>query len=89
MSGDNCMISERKSSFESSRLKIKGQFPTIVFGGLSFLDNTFHQIDIESSTSKSDNMRSILNIKKPTSHFEDHLRSDVASAVPITNFFVP
>ena len=31
-------------------------------------------------TSKSDNMRSILKIKKPTSHFEDHLRCDVAGA---------
>ena len=29
-------------------------------------------------TSKSDNMRSILKIKNPTSHFEDHLRSDLA-----------
>ena len=29
------------------------------------------------STSKSNNMRSILKIKKPTSHFEDHLRCDV------------
>ena len=28
------------------------------------------------STSKSDNMRSILNIKKLTSHFEDHLRKE-------------
>ena len=32
------------------------------------------------STSKSDNMRYILKIKKPTSHFEDHLRCDVAGA---------
>ena len=38
------------------------------------------------STSKSDNMRSILNIKKPTSHFEDHLRSDVVGAVPTRHF---
>ena len=33
------------------------------------------------STSKSDNMRSILKIKKPTSHFEDRLRSDVPRVV--------
>ena len=38
------------------------------------------------STSKSNNMRSILKMKKPTRHFEDHLRPDVASAVP-TNLF--
>ena len=38
------------------------------------------------STSKSDNMRSILKIKKPTSQFEDHLRSDVAGAVPTSHF---
>ena len=38
------------------------------------------------STSKSYNMRSILNIKKPTSHFEDHLRSNVAGAVPTRHF---
>ena len=31
-------------------------------------------------------MRSILKIKKPTSHFEDHLRSDVAGAMPISHF---
>ena len=31
-------------------------------------------------TSKSDNMRSILKINKPTSHFEDHLRPDVSGA---------
>ena len=80
------MISERKSSFESSRLKIKGPFPTIVFGGLSFLDNTFHQIDTKSSRSKFDNMRSILKIKNPRSHFEDHLRSDVAGAMPTSHF---
>ena len=35
------------------------------------------------STSKFDNMRSILKIKKPTSHFEDHLRSDVAGVMPV------
>ena len=29
---------------------------------------------------------SILKIKKPTSHFEDHLRSDVAYAVPTSHF---
>ena len=38
------------------------------------------------STSKSDNMRSILKIKKPTIHFEDHLRSDVVGAVPTIHF---
>ena len=38
------------------------------------------------STSKSDNMRSILKIKKPTRHFEDHFRSDVAGTVPTRNF---
>ena len=38
------------------------------------------------STSKSNNMRSILKIKKPTSHFEDHLRSDVAGVVPTNHF---
>ena len=38
------------------------------------------------STSKSENMRSILKIKKPTSHFEDHLRYDVAGAVPTSHF---
>ena len=38
------------------------------------------------STSKSDNMRSILNIKKPTSHFEDHLKSDVVGAAPTSHF---
>ena len=38
------------------------------------------------STSKFDNMRSILKIKKPTSHFEDHLRSDVAGATPTSHF---
>ena len=38
------------------------------------------------STSKSDNMRSILKIKNPTSHFEDHFRSDVAGAVPTSHF---
>ena len=38
------------------------------------------------STSKSDNMMSILNIKNPTSHFEDHLKSDVAVAVPTSHF---
>ena len=32
------------------------------------------------------NMRSILKIKKPTSHFEDHLRSDVTGAVPRSHF---
>ena len=31
-------------------------------------------------------MRSILKIKKPTSHFEDHLWSDVAGAVPTSHF---
>ena len=41
---------------------------------------------VDLSTSKSDNMRSILNIKKPTSHFEDHLRSVVAGAVPTSHF---
>ena len=41
---------------------------------------------ISLSTSKSDNMRSILKIKKPTSHFEDRLRSDVAGAVPTSHF---
>ena len=34
------------------------------------------------STFKFDNKRSILNIKKPIDHFEDHLRSDVAVVVP-------
>ena len=38
------------------------------------------------STSKSENMRSILKIKKPTSHFEDRLRSDVAGAVLTSHF---
>ena len=38
------------------------------------------------STSKYDNMRSILKIKKPTIHFEDHLSSDVASAIPTSHF---
>ena len=38
------------------------------------------------STSKSNNMRSILKIKKPTSHFEDRLRSDVAGVVPTSHF---
>ena len=38
------------------------------------------------STSKSDNMRSILKIKNPTSHFEDHLRLDVASAETTSHF---
>ena len=38
------------------------------------------------STSKYDNMSSILKIKKPTDHFEDHLRSDVAGAVPTSHF---
>ena len=37
-------------------------------------------------TSKSDNMRSILKIKKPTNHFEDHLRPDVAGAEPTSHF---
>ena len=31
-------------------------------------------------------MRSILKIKKPTSHFEDHLRFDVVGAVPTSHF---
>ena len=31
-------------------------------------------------------MRSILKVKKPTSHFEDRLRSDVAGAVPTSHF---
>ena len=31
-------------------------------------------------------MRSILKIKKPTSHFEDHLSSDVARAMPTSHF---
>ena len=38
------------------------------------------------STSKFNNMRSILKIKKPTSQFEDHLRSDVVGAVPTSHF---
>ena len=38
------------------------------------------------STSKYNNMRSILNIKKHTIHFEDHLRSDVVGAVPTSHF---
>ena len=38
------------------------------------------------STFKYDNKRSILKIKKPTSHFEDHLRYDVAGAVPTSHF---
>ena len=38
------------------------------------------------STYKSDNMRSILKIKKPTSHFEDHLRYDVVGAMPTSHF---
>ena len=37
-------------------------------------------------TSKSDNMRFILKIKNPTSHFEDHLRHDVASGEPTSHF---
>ena len=37
------------------------------------------------STSKSDNMRSILKIKKPTSHFEDHFRPQ---NVPIVSSLV-
>ena len=41
---------------------------------------------VDLSTSKSDNMRSILKIKKPTSHFEDDLGSDVAGAVPTSHF---
>ena len=41
---------------------------------------------ISLSTSKSDNIRSILKIKNPTSHFEDRLRSDVAGAVPTSHF---
>ena len=32
MSSDNCMISERKSSSQISRLKTKGPSPPIVFG---------------------------------------------------------
>ena len=31
-------------------------------------------------------MRSILKINKPTIHFEDHLRSDVAGVVPTSHF---
>ena len=31
-------------------------------------------------------MRSILKIKNPTSHFEDHLRSNVAGAVSTSHF---
>ena len=31
-------------------------------------------------------MRSILKIKKPKSHFEDHLRSDVSGAVLTSHF---
>ena len=31
-------------------------------------------------------MRSILKIKNPTSHFEDHLRPDVDGAVPTNHF---
>ena len=31
-------------------------------------------------------MRPILKIKKPTSHFEDHLRSDVVGALPTIHF---
>ena len=41
---------------------------------------------ISLSTSKSGNMRSILKIKNPTSHFEDHLRYDVVGAVPTGHF---
>ena len=37
------------------------------------------------STSKSDNMRSILKIKNPTSHFENHLRSNVSGAISLIN----
>ena len=37
-------------------------------------------------TSKFDNMRSILKIKKPSSHFEDHLRTNVSGAMPISHF---
>ena len=33
-------------------------------------------------------MRYILNIKNPTSHFEDHLRFDVVGVVPTRNFCV-
>jgi hypothetical protein len=47
MSSDNCMITERKSSPQFSRLKIKGPSPPIVSGGLSVLDNNFHQIDTD------------------------------------------
>ena len=36
--------------------------------------------------SKSDNMSSILKIKKPTNHFEDYLRPNVAGAVPTSHF---
>ena len=38
------------------------------------------------STSKSNNMGSILKIKKTTSHFEDHLRSNVSGAAPTSHF---
>ena len=38
------------------------------------------------STSKSDNMRSILKINNPTSPFEDHFRYDVVGAVLTRNF---
>ena len=38
------------------------------------------------STSKFDNMRSILKIKNHASHFEDHLRSDVVGVVPTSHF---
>ena len=44
---------------------------------------------VDLSTSKSDNMRSILKIKKPTSHFEYHFKFGVAGAVPTSHFENP
>lgn len=39
-----------------------------------------------SVPSKSDHMRSVIKIKKSTTHFEDHLRFDVSGAVPTSHF---
>ena len=38
------------------------------------------------STYKYNNIRSILKIKNPTSHFEDHLRPDVTGVEPTSHF---
>lgn len=71
MSGDNCMISERKSSSQISRLKIKGPSPPIVFGGLSFLDNNFHQIDTDCGIMEAgDSLTEGFNSSVPKSNEE-------------------